>query len=160
VSEQDYEKLLQGNPDIKVTDSGKGIPPAAKGQQPASIIGNEVWHDYPKPKKRHKYGAVKTTVDSFTFDSKKEARRYVELKHMAGRKEIQGLELQPEYILQPAYTTHDGKRVRPIAYVGDFQYWEGEQCVVEDVKGMQTPVFKIKAKMFRFKYPGIKLVIT
>ena len=32
-------------------------------------------------------------------------------------------------------------------YKADFQYWENGRRIVEDVKGVRTPVYKLKAKL-------------
>ena len=95
----------------------------------------------------HKYHAIKTVLDGITFTSKAEAARYRVLTLRRDRGEISDLELQPEYILQPGFTLH-GKKWREIAYVADFRYKEGDQLVVEDVKGMRTETYNIKKKMF------------
>jgi hypothetical protein len=34
-------------------------------------------------------------------------------------------------------------------YVGDFDYWENGEYIVEDVKGFLTPVFKLKRKLVK-----------
>jgi hypothetical protein len=57
---------------------------------------------------------------------------------------------------------------RPIYYVADFDFIEvmTDKRVVVDVKGgkagkgTETAVFRLKAKLFRFKYPGIELRIV
>ena len=60
---------------------------------------------------RNKYGARKTVIDGITFDSKREAIRYQELKLLERAGEIKDLELQPKYILQPKYCKN-GKSIR------------------------------------------------
>lgn len=100
----------------------------------------------------HKYGAVKTTVDGITFDSKREAERYMELRILEKAGEIKNLALQPAFELQPGFVNAKGKKVRSIVYKADFAYTENGVYVVEDVKGMETDVFKLKRKMFDFKY--------
>ena len=50
---------------------------------------------------RSKYGAVKTSVDGHTFDSKKEAEYYCELKARLQAKDIRGFCLQSTFILAP-----------------------------------------------------------
>ena len=77
---------------------------------------------------------------------------------MAG--EIEGLELQPKFIVHDKFTDNTGKKQRPIIYIADFQYMEGELSVVEDVKGYATKDFKIKAKLFMARYPEYQLRIT
>ncbi len=111
-----------------------------------------------------KYGNKKTVIDGIKFDSKAEARRYGELKILERVGEITDLRLQPKYELQPKFK-RGKKTILPITYIADFEYLEvkGGKVVAEDVKGgtaTQTPVFRVKAKMFQFKYPDIELRIV
>ena len=99
-----------------------------------------------------KYRNIKTTIDNITFDSKAEARRYQDLKLLFRGNEISDLELQPKFNL----TAH-GKAI--CRYVADFRYKENGNTVVEDVKGIQTPVFKLKRKLFKAQY-GFDILIT
>lgn len=104
-----------------------------------------------------KYNNKRTTVDGITFDSKREAQRYQELKIELEAGRIKNLRLQPEYHVQEAYVDPEtGQRVKPIKYIADFYYerhwkqgegWEGWAPIVEDVKGVQTDVFKLKYQM-------------
>lgn len=102
---------------------------------------------------KSKYKAIKTEYDGIKFDSKKEAERYADLKmlEMAGR--ISDIHLQVKYELQPAFELL-GKKVKAITYVADFVYFDKRtnETVVEDVKGMKTPVYMLKKKMFEYKY--------
>ena len=52
-------------------------------------------------KRKTKYRANKTSVDGHTFDSKKEAEYYCELKLRLQAKEINGFCLQPTFMLAP-----------------------------------------------------------
>ena len=52
----------------------------------------------------NKYYNEKVIVDGIKFDSKKESKRYVELKLLEKVKLIKDLELQKEFELQPKYT--------------------------------------------------------
>lgn len=101
---------------------------------------------------KHKYRAVKTTVDNITFDSKREAERYLELKMLVKSGKIKHLELQPSFELQERFECK-GKKYRPIIYKADFAYIDSNgEYVVEDVKGMETDVFKLKRKIFIKKF--------
>ena len=102
---------------------------------------------------RRKYGNRKTTIDGITFDSKREAARYRQLKALEQAGEIADLELQPRFVLLDTFTDSHGKRHQAITYVADFQYTEGGRIVVEDAKGVETAVFKIKRKLFLSRYP-------
>lgn len=98
-----------------------------------------------------KYHARKTTVDGITFDSRKEADRYLVLKSMEKDGLIEDLRRQVRYELVPAFDV-DGRHYRPIYYVADFAYVEDGKEVVEDVKGMRTDVYKLKSKLFARRY--------
>ena len=99
----------------------------------------------------NKYHAEKTEVDGIIFDSKKESRRYAELKQMEEAGLITDLTLQPRFLLQEPFMC-DGKKERKIEYVADFEYRENGKTVVEDVKGEKTQVYKLKRKLFLYRY--------
>lgn len=100
-----------------------------------------------------KYRAKKTTVDGITFDSKAESRRYTDLRLLEKAGIISDLELQPLFRLQDGFTDGKGTRHRSIDYVADFRYIEDGRTVVEDVKGMRTPVYKLKKKLLLKQHP-------
>lgn len=106
-----------------------------------------------------KYGNKKTVRNGVKFDSKAEARRYEELCLLQRAGEITDLRLQPRYELQPKFK-RGKKTIQAITYIADFEYCERGRVVAEDVKGVKTQVFSIKAKMFQFRYPDIELRIT
>lgn len=106
--------------------------------------------------KTNKYGAKKTVVDGITFDSKREAQRYTELKWLERAGEIKDLELQKKFVLQPKYKKN-GKTVREISYIADFVYTEDGKQIVEDCKGMRTAVYKLKKKIFEYQYPELSI---
>lgn len=92
--------------------------------------------------KRSKYGNVKTQVDGITFDSKREANRYCELKLMEREGSIKDLQLQVPYEIQV-----NGKKV--CKYIADFVYVENDKQKIEDAKGKRTAVYQIKKKLMR-----------
>lgn len=99
----------------------------------------------------NKYHAKKTVVDGMTFDSRREADRYLVLKRMEKDGDIEDLRRQVRYELVPAFDV-DGKHYRPIFYTADFVYTTSGKEVVEDVKGMRTDVYKLKSKLFALRY--------
>lgn len=111
-------------------------------------------------RRKHKYNAKSTTIDGIKFPSLREANRYRELKLLERAGEISNLELQPRFELHPKFKNKDNGNIRAIHYVADFRYIEGDQTIIEDSKGVQTPEFKIKRKLFLFKYPDLTLRIT
>ena len=92
------------------------------------------------------------------FDSAKEWRRNQELEIMQKAGEISELNRQVPFTLMPSYTiadetTRQGFRtVREIRYIADFTYrLKNGKRIIEDVKGMQTDVFKLKRKLLERK---------
>jgi len=91
---------------------------------------------------RSKYGNVRTVVDGHTFASKREARRYVELKLLQHHAKIGGLTLQPKFVCAVQH-------VPVCTYIADFAYFDYEKNanVVEDVKGFKTAIYRLKKKL-------------
>ena len=100
-----------------------------------------------------KYKAKKTIIDGIEFHSIAEGKRYVDLKKLEKAGAIQNLSLQPRFILQEGFVNVDTlQKERAIEYKADFQYTENNETIVEDVKGFKTSDYKIKRKLFLFKY--------
>ena len=109
-----------------------------------------------------KYKNRKTTVEGITFDSKKEAARFQELRLLERAGEIQDLHCQVSIELVPAQRDAKGKLVeRPVKYIADFVYqiYATGERVVEDVKGYRTDVYKIKRRLMKHLY-GIDIKET
>ena len=114
--------------------------------------GVEMSEPAPKPSKYH---SKRVRVDGILFDSQKEADYYSDLKiqQMAGV--IRGFCRQPEFLLTAGF----GKQ-KPVTYRADFVVFQLDGTAeIVDVKGVETDVFKIKAKLFREKFPSLKLKI-
>lgn len=101
--------------------------------------------------RQSKYHAKRTSVDGITFDSKREADRYLVLKSMEEDGTIEDLRRQVRYELVPAFDV-DGKHYRPVCYVADFTYRENGHEVIEDVKGVVTDVYRLKRKLVAYRY--------
>ena len=106
----------------------------------------------------NKYKNRKIVVDNIKFDSILEANRYQELKLLQRAKQISNLRLQVPFLLQEGFKKN-GKTHRKIEYIADFVYEENGQTIVEDTKGMKTETFKIKQKLFEYKYPELSIKI-
>lgn len=92
---------------------------------------------------RHKFNAKKTELDGIKFDSKKEGRRYEELKLLRKAKEI-------VFFLRQVPFDLPGN----VKYKIDFQiFWQDGSVTFEDVKGMRTPQYIMKKKMVEALYP-------
>lgn len=102
-----------------------------------------------------KYHARKTVVDGITFDSKREAKRYQELKLLERKGIVSNIQRQVRVELVPPFDC-DGKHFRGIYYVVDFVYTDSEGNEIwEDVKGMKTPVYLLKRKLVAYRYQKI-----
>lgn len=99
-----------------------------------------------------KYGAKKCTIDNIKFDSIEESKFYIYLLGEQEAERIESFTMQPEFLLQEGFRK-DGKAIRAISYIADFAvtYPDGEE-IIYDVKGLETADFKIKKKMFQYKY--------
>lgn len=107
-----------------------------------------------------KYFNKKTVYNGTIYDSRKEAKRGYELDMLQRAGHICNLERQKRIELLPSFKTRCGKTERAITYVADFFYWDKQlsSWVVEDVKSPITktlPVYRIKKKMFMYKYPDV-----
>ena len=127
----------------------------------------------------------KTEVDGIIFDSKTEANYYIYLKEEKKIGNVIDFTMQDAWILQPKCIYFDGVMVteddpnykeidkkrkkynkenpdkkieilQSIKYKSDFcvTYKNGIKKV-KDVKGIKTADFKLKEKMFKYKYPEI-----
>lgn len=110
-----------------------------------------------------KYNAKRTEIDGIVFASMKEAKRYRELLLLVKAGEITHLVLQPRFHLFAAGPSNGGHipTILVGAYVADFQYRDQSApvpgiTVVEDVKGMRTPLYKLKKKLAEACY-GIQI---
>lgn len=120
---------------------------------------NDLINKKAQVKKQSKYRNTKTIVDDIKFDSRKEADYYCQLKLLKRAGEIKDFGLQPRYELQPTFKK-DGKTHRSITYVADFIVDNNDGTTdIIDIKGMETQVFKIKKKLFEYKYPDKTLKI-
>ena len=120
-------------------------------------IDNEILDQEPK---KSKYKNEKTIVDGIQFDSIKEAEYYCKLKILKKAGEIKDFGLQPRFELQPAFEKN-GVKYQPITYVADFVIVNNDGTTdVVDVKGFETQVFKIKKKLFEYKYPELSLKVV
>lgn len=96
-----------------------------------------------------KYNQVKKVeFDGIIFDSKLEVTRYAELKLLEKAGEIGVLRYHPEPIIMEI----QGKAV--FKYHPDFTYYfKNNLFIVEDVKGFQTAIFRLKWKCLKAMFP-------
>ena len=118
-----------------------------------------------------KYKNRKVTVGGEVFDSQREYSRYRELILLVRAGKIHNLFRQVKFELIPAqYESYerfsdktgkrlkDGKRCveREVNYIADFVYWDGDEMVVEDAKGVRTDEYILKRKLMLLVH-GVKI---
>lgn len=121
--------------------------------------------------KGSKYHSSKVSFQGQSFDSRREWRRFQELKLLEKSGEISELRTQVKYILIPAQREPEtiGKRggilkgkliEREVSYIADFQYKnKSGDLVVEDSKGFRTKEYIIKRKLMLYVH-GIRIKET
>ena len=92
--------------------------------------------------RKSKYRSNKTSIDGHTFDSKKEAEYYCDLKNRLKANDIRGFCIQPTFILAAG-----------LKYKADFIIFnnDGTQEII-DVKGYRTKEYTAKKKVFEDKF--------
>ena len=104
------------------------------------------------------YNKFRATPDECTaghlHPSKKEARRCSDLMALEAVGHITHLEQQPAFPIAV-----NGTQV--CTYIADFQYRMADSglLIIEDVKGVTTPVFNLKRKLVEAAYPGTVITI-
>lgn len=136
----------------------------AAGMQEASKKSKPI---ISRTNKKSKYHSIATFIDGIEFDSRKEARRYQELKLLEKAGKISNLEMQVPFELIPAqyeecdevYTKGPRKGERKVGaciekavtYRADFVYKDKNgNTVVEDTKGVKTKDYVIKRKLMLY----------
>jgi hypothetical protein len=116
----------------RLTISDLKHTPAGRRSDNSHLFVEEV-----KPK-RQKYNNQKMIIDGLKFDSKREARHYIELRRLQTLGEISGLKHHEVFILSIC------------KYEADFTYYNKDGgFVVCDVKGVKTPVYLLKKKLMK-----------
>lgn len=94
-------------------------------------------------KKKNKYRAKPVSIDGYRFDSKREADRYCELLILQKHGDVKYFLVHPVLRL-PGRTK----------YECDFQiFWNNGRVSYEDVKGVETQVFRLKKRQVEELYP-------
>lgn len=108
-----------------------------------------------KPEQAGKYRSTKVETDEGTFDSKKEYRRWLQLKAMQAAGLIRDLKRQRPWKLAPSVYL-DGKKKPALRYYPDAEYVlvAEDRYVVEDTKSAATR----KKESYRIKRHLMKSV--
>ena len=112
-----------------------------------------------------KYKNKITFVDGIRFQSKGEADRYTDLRLMEKAGYISELSLQPKFPIvinnKPVKIRSAGcPNGRAVSYYADFRYKDSKGVdVVEDFKGMDLPISRLKRALVESIY-GIQVLVT
>lgn len=127
-----------------------------------------------------KFHAKKQIYDNIQFDSITEKNYYIYLKDLMKKGQVTEIICHPVYLLQEKYIIHEGKIIlssndnfekirrkykckthQEITYAPDFVVtYKDKHIEAVDVKGKETDVFRIKEKLFNFRYPELELVVV
>lgn len=122
----------------------------------------------------------KTEIDGITFHSKMESDYYIKLKADKAAGLIHDFTLQPKFTLVESFIVVNGETiyksderfnkikrqskaptVRAIEYISDFLITRNDgTSYIVDTKGLSTPEFEIKRKLFTALYPTIPLEVV
>jgi hypothetical protein len=93
---------------------------------------------------RSKFNNIRVVIDNITFDSRAEARRYEVLAMLQRTGNIESLKIHVTYPI-----TINGQKI--CSYEADFVYYckDSGKVIIEDVKGVETPIFKLKKKLMK-----------
>jgi len=113
--------------------------------------------------RRNKYRAKPEIVDGIRFASRREAKRYRELKLLEAGGFVTELELQPKFKLGTddapvLYRSDRCPNGRRAVYLADFRYRHEGETVIEDVKGIDTPLSRLKRAVVESQY-HVKIVL-
>lgn len=112
----------------------------------------------------NKYGVAekeeRTFRDGTLFASKREMERWDYLLKIQTAGEIKDLESQVPFVLQESFISRQHGDISELIYVADFVYtnisfrrdYPGRKIVEDSKGGMLTQVYKLKKKLFLYKY--------
>jgi hypothetical protein len=104
--------------------------------------------------RNHKYGAVKTCYNGIRYDSKAESRwaRWLDMLKLAALPKERVVNIERQVVYQLA----GGIRCKL-----DFRVtYADKHMEVHEVKGFETPEWKLKLKLFREAHPDVVLRVV
>ena len=114
-------------------------------------FGQPTKPDQAKPENASKFKNHKVVINGITFDSKKEGKRYQDLKILQRAGQIHDLQMQVVFELVEAVVL-DGRKKPAMRYVADFTYMQSGLKIVEDVKSCATrrlPAYRQKKHLLK-----------
>lgn len=98
--------------------------------------------------------AKKIEYKGIVFDSNAEYLFYLELLEKEKQGKVRDIGVHVPFELIPKFKTKSGSNIRKMDYVADFVYYDKvlKRFRVVDIKGFEEDHFKIKKKVFEYKY--------
>lgn len=109
---------------------------------------------------RGKFNAEPTLYRGERYDSKGEAERAMALDFLLAAGQIDSWRRGRTWVLAPGCVKPDGKRDRAITYTPDFETMKDGVLECEDFKGRETPLFRLKLRLWWRVYPTTPLYIV
>lgn len=103
-----------------------------------------------------KYHSTKVNTADGRFDSKKEYKRWLQLKELQANGTISDLNRQVPFELIPHQKIGGKVAERAVKYFADFTYKVDGVLIVEDTKGLKTADYIIKRKLMLYVH-GIRI---
>lgn len=98
-----------------------------------------------------KFRNVPVDLDGYHFDSKAEANHYIHLKMLVRAGIISELQCQPKFPLVV-------NGIKVCTYIADFSFRDmDKKLCIHDVKGVRTPIFSLKAKIFHALHKDLRI---
>ena len=98
---------------------------------------------------KKKYNSVTKTIDGHKFNSVAEAECYLMLKLLERNGQIKIIELQPKVYMTNAR----------ILFILDFLIEQNGEKIYIEFKGFETPVYKIKKRLWRHYGKGLLRIL-
>jgi hypothetical protein len=111
-----------------------------------------------------KYRAIKVKIDGYTFDSLREGGRYGELKLLERAGHITDLQVHPKFPISingnPVKIRNKNGVGRQVFVILDFSFIDAKtgKKHICDVKGIDTPVSRLKRALLEAQY-GVEVTV-
>jgi hypothetical protein len=104
------------------------------------------------------YQRTQIFYKEYLFDSIQECNYFKILEERINKKEISDLKVHPTFVLQPPFD-YFGKKINGIEYTPDFSYIEKNQKVCVEIKGIPTPDFELRLKIWKYLNQNILIKV-
>lgn len=146
ISDAEWDRIAKGFQVGQVAPARKGRGRSKYNARSVIVTSSGMVHAEPL--------AGDGKIKGIRFDSRREGLHYVDLMGLLQRGRIVNL------VLQPVYEIHAADGCTKVAsYRADFRYTDVEtgRVVIVDVKGVRTPIYRLKKKLVEAEH-GITII--